>query len=368
MSDSPLHSSWNATDSSEERVPVREAGPARRPAAATVRIEAVNQKQMHLAAFTGIGIVLLLGSLFYFGTDSLRGSLTDGGGRQVSVSITKTNTFDPADVTVHPGDQLVITNENPDPQVLKSKGNEDLFVTQVLFDEPFSFVVPDTALGKTYQYVSETLPEDQVLVIRVTAAGTDAVSSSSSDPGDIIPLPPVTATSSSEESSSESASSSSSSASIPTVQAVSSSSGGQPTVVAFISSSIKSTTSTQPRTSGNTETFSLHPAGGTPSSSSSLPSLTGNNDRLASNPYTVGNREEAERLGLIPSSKSSSSSSLHSGANLRRVTPTASVTPKVTKPRTNVASGAGDIDMILVTLVAGCLMTVYFRRVTRVAA
>jgi hypothetical protein len=335
--------------------------PQRQPVrTATVAIEPVNARQMHLAAFTGIGIVLLLGAIFYLGTDSLRGSLTDGGLRRVEVTITEAGAFDPDSVALRPGDELVIINENPEPQVLKSNTDSDLFVSQLLFDEPFSFVVPASALGKTYVYASATLPEDKTLEIRVVETlEQPAESSSSSSEEALIPLPPDT--SSSESPLPDASSESSESSSIPVVQA--SSTPGQGVVVTMPSSSSRPGTIHQQ--GGNPTTFSLRPAAGeSSSSSSSLPSLTGNQGNLPSNPYTVGNRLEAERAGLITKSfaKSSSSSSLHSGADLRPpVRTTTTTVPKVTKPRTNVETGPGP-SMAIVTVLAMGLMALVYRK------
>ncbi len=318
---------------------------------------------MHLAAFTGIGLVLLLGAIFYLGTDSLRGSLTGGAGSSVNVTITKEGAFSPNSVAIRPGDELVITNENPDPQVLKPKDTAELFSVQVLFDEPFSFVVPVAALGKTYTYFSETLPEDALLEISVVESIEQAaVSSDANSSEDLIPLPPILPTPESSESSSESSeSSSSSSSSIPVVQA-SKPASGQPLVVALISSSIAPSA----RSTGQPSTFSLRPAAAS-ESSSSLPSLSGNQSNLPNNPYTVGNRIEAERLGLAPSSSSgrnsSTSSSLKSGAPLRRITaPVQTVSTVTKKPRANVETGPHE-SMIIVTVLTMGMIVLYYRRV-----
>ncbi len=371
MTDSPLHSSWNSIEPSEERVPVRgaaesQATPVRRTA--SVRVQSLDAGHMHLAALTGIGIVLALGTIFYFGTDSLRGSLTDGVST-VNIRITEEGAFDPSEVTVQPGDTLVITNDNPDPQVLKSSGPSDLFVTQLLFDEPFSFEVPESALGKTFTYVSETLPETESLTIVVANAAAIATQSSeaSSEVQDIIPLPTESsssevAVSASSESNSESSSVSSAS-SIPVIQA-STPRTGQPLVVTLISSSIPASTV---HNTGAPTSFSLKPAGSV-QSSSSLPSISGNSDKLPSNPYTIGNRQEAERLGLIPkksSSASSSSTSLHAGANLRRITePVRQQTTVTKKPAKNVETGPGPVLLIVTVLTLG-MMTLSFQSSTR---
>jgi hypothetical protein len=368
VTDSPLHSSWNSIDPSEERVPVRGAVepqelPVRRTA--SVRVQSLDAGHMHLAALTGIGIVLALGTIFYFGTDSLRGSLTDGVST-VNINITEEGTFDPSEVTVQPGDTLVITNDNPDPQVLKSSGTSDLFVTQLLFDEPFSFEVPPSALGKTFTYMSETLPETESLTIVVGNPAT--TTTQSSEPQDSIPLPTESSSSeetvsASSESSSESSSVSSAS-SIPVIQA-STPRTGQPLVVTLISSSIPASTV---HNTGSPTSFSLKPAG-TAQSSSSLPSISGNSEKLPSNPYTIGNRQEAERLGLLPkkssSSSSASSTSLHAGANLRRITePVRQQTTVTKKPAKNVETGPGPV-LLIVTMLALGMMTLSFQSSTR---
>ena len=339
-----------------QSVPVQHEEEASRPARAAAVRMAADQGSMHLAAFTGIGLVLLLGAVFYLGTDSLRGSVTGGDVKTMNVTITKDGAFDPATVAIRPGDQLVITNENPDPQVLKPKGTDDLFSVQVLFDEPFSFVIPTSALGKSYVYFSETLPDTEVLQIQVVETLQQAVASSEASSEDMIPLPPILPTPQSSESSESTESSSSSSSSIPTVRATPSTTG-QPLVVALISSSFSSRPPGSGIATGQPSTFSLRPAAA--SASSSLPSLTGNSN-LPNNPYTVGNRTEAERLGLIPSS--SSSSSLKSGAPLRRVETPVKTPAKVTKPRANVTTGPAD-SMVWVTLLTMGLIALYYRRV-----
>lgn len=332
---------------------------------ATVRVQSLDAGHMHLAALTGIGIVLALGAVFYIGTDSLRGSLTDRV-TTTNVTITAEGKFDPPQVRIRPGEELVITNENPDPQVLKPVGPSDLFVTQLLFDEPFSVQIPQSAMGKTFTYVSETLPETESLTISVVDP-SDTPPVASSEPADIIPLPPQTTVSSEPSvvpsSEASSASSESSQSSIPVVQAPPPRTG-QPLVVTLISSSIPKTTV---HNTGAPTTFSLRPAASA-SSSSSLPSISGNGEKLPSNPYTIGNRQEAERLGLLPKSNTSSSSAaktLHAGANLRRITePVRQPAVTIKRPTKNAETGPGP-SLLIVSVLALGMMALQCRNSTK---
>jgi hypothetical protein len=192
---------WNLTD--EQPVPVRSGngvpktsrsvlidGPAadiraEKPSYATApRSIQKDERNMSLSAAIGI-CISLTGIVFYFGVDSLRGFLTADltSGTHV-VTITEDGHFDPKTIQLSAGDTLTINNSNPDPQVLKSKDDHDLFPVQVLFDKPFEFTVPEGSDG-TYTYFSETLPDDQTLTI--TVGGTaDVVAATQTDE---IPLP-----------------------------------------------------------------------------------------------------------------------------------------------------------------------------------
>ncbi len=121
---------------------------------------------MRLSAITGVGIVLL-GAVFYAGIGNLRGSLTEGT-TGATVTITEDGHFSPETIGVTVGSTLTIENKNRDPQVMKVKTGRELFSSQVIFDTPFVFTIPSDANG-TYTYFSETLPDDRLLTITVSA-------------------------------------------------------------------------------------------------------------------------------------------------------------------------------------------------------
>jgi len=194
--DAPLFAGWHSTDA-EEPVTVRQSdSPAPAPQSGVdirgpladirhVPIErysgtvAPNPRAMRLAAFTGIAVVLA-GAAFYFGIDSLRGTLTDSGSTGATVTITAGGQFTPAAVNVRPGYSVTIANANKDPQVLKSKDGRDLFPVQVIFTTPYTFTVPSNAQG-TYVYFSETLPDDRTLTFTVETATAASSSSASAE-------------------------------------------------------------------------------------------------------------------------------------------------------------------------------------------
>ena len=160
---------------------------------------APNPGAMRLSAFAGIAVVLVIGAL-YLGINSLRGSLPDTTGTGATVPITEDGQFTPPNISVTAGGTLTIENKNKDPQVIKAKeSGSELFPVQVLFDKPYSFVIPVDVAG-VFTYVSETLPNSQQLTITVTpameAAATTIPNTAPApdslpipDPQAIIPLP-----------------------------------------------------------------------------------------------------------------------------------------------------------------------------------
>lgn len=203
MSDNPLSSGWTVDD---DAVPVRvsaadtsshqetptlatvPAVPVAIPEAYQKRPEATiapNPGAMRLSAFSGIAVVLVLGTL-YLGIDNLRGSLTDGN-TTATVTITEDKHFSPTSLTVVAGGTLTFENKNKEPQVIKVKEGNELFPTQVLFEKPYSFVVPTDVTG-VFTYISETLPEGEQVVITVTPSiEASAVPESSSAPAEALP-------------------------------------------------------------------------------------------------------------------------------------------------------------------------------------
>ncbi len=130
---------------------------------------------MTLAALTGIGIVLAAAGTFYVGTDFLRAEL--GQSATASVVITAEGTFEPSETTLRPGDALRITNENPNPQVLKARDENTGIEPQVLFEgENVTLDIPSGMPEGAYVLFSETLPPEQTLTIRIgTEAETDGM-------------------------------------------------------------------------------------------------------------------------------------------------------------------------------------------------
>jgi hypothetical protein len=237
------------------------------------------------------------------------------------VSITAAGEFSPTEITLYPGDTLTITNENPNPQVIKGENGRDLFPVQVIFDKPYSFTVPETADG-VYVYFSETLPEGKKLTINVLpAVNTGAASSEASAAPSDIPLPfgdvPAAITESSASS------------------------------VAFVASSeppISSASSSAPAPrveptvhSGESATISI--GGETQSSHSSAAAVSGT---IPTNPYTVASGKDKEARGETIAS--AAQKNLHSGAPLQI---------RQHKPKTVTDTGpAGTLLMLLPALFA----------------
>ncbi len=214
MSDNSVSAGWTNTD--DDAAPVRVSSPEKLPnqekaepvavAATEQAAPQIHQKRpeasvapnpgaMRWSAFTGIAVVVVLGTL-YLGIDNLRGSLTEGSGSSVTVTITEDNHFSPTEVRVTAGGTLTFENKNKDPQVIKVKEGNELFPTQVLFEKPYVFVVPTDTQG-IFTYVSETLPDGEQVMITVTPAIEAAAAlegtqeTSSLPPIDTSSLPPI---------------------------------------------------------------------------------------------------------------------------------------------------------------------------------
>lgn len=185
---------WTSTDTEGEHVPVRTKTetptiqPALTPEGQKNVINCLptdlrtgtkhpssepNPRLMTLSAITGVSVVSLV-IFFSFGLSDLRGSLTSSGGTlktppTPSVTITADGNFVPSTIEVQANTTLRFTNENKDPQVLKTKNGKELFPVAVLFTDPVEVKIPVSASG-SYQYYSETLPEDKILTIIIRNA------------------------------------------------------------------------------------------------------------------------------------------------------------------------------------------------------
>ncbi len=168
LSNDSISSGWNALDEEPVTVRLRTAAPStQQNRGEHPATEQMNPRGMKLSAFAGIAVVLV-GIIFYFGVDSLRGSLLgEIASSNITVNITKEGKFSPSTVSISAGSTLTLVNQNSNPQVIKIKTGKNLFATQVLFDQPFVFEVPTDTEG-TYTYFSETLPDSETLVITVT--------------------------------------------------------------------------------------------------------------------------------------------------------------------------------------------------------
>ncbi len=348
-SDDSISAGWNALDEEPVAVRVGATTAAPSPSAAPIRTatvpvqpkkiehptEQVNPRGMQLSAFAGIAVVLV-GIIFYFGIDSLRGSLLgEIASSGVTVNVTKEGHFSPSTVSIAGGSTLTLVNQNTDPQVIKVKTGKDLFATQVLFDKPYVFQVPTDAAG-TYTYFSETLPDTEILVITVTAPIETAISSSSASPqptdtapssqiplpfggGDFVPEP--------------AASSSAPSVVLQTQQ----------------SSSVMNTATTT--TTNGTETITLGIAA-QGSSSSSPASFMSN--AIPTNPYTVSATKDLPAEGISQLEEISKlADTLHGGAPLQQIT--------THRPRTVTTTGP-DVWFVLIPALA--LMYAAYRKMT----
>ncbi len=387
MSDTPIHNGWNSVEDDHEHVvPVRGVS---EPAKEGVRVpiasvqhshvmtmEPSEQKRMQLAAFCGIGMVLLLGALFYFGVDSLQGDLTGAGGERKTVTITTEGTFSPASTVLYPGDTLVIENKNPNPQVLKksSEAAPELFSTQVLFDRPFEFTIPASAEGTVYSYYSETLAQGTTVQFDVQKRPSGQASSGQTAPVENTGIPiPENLTP-------------------PEPAAQASTSSASPVAVAAASSSTPALTvtsssaqSSKPQVFGGTTNNTPEPGSavitienGQSGAASSQGNFAQNQAAIPTNPYTVGNRELAERSGLLPArntqqtqAKPAASSAsngsmtlqaaleqqLHGGAPLQQQ-------QQIKRPKVITASGPAGTWMV--SLCAVGIFALCYRRMVRV--
>lgn len=198
MADISLTNGWHSTDD-EVPVPVRvSTTPAeppaqdRRqpPAPVSIPHRAVNPKTMRLSAFLGIAIVIgIVSAYFGIGADFLSGLTGDLAGQEgTTITVTAAGYFSPDSVTVRPGDTVTLLNTNPDPQVIKSKNGRNLFDVQVLFTDPFTFTVPQSAMGP-YVYFSETLPEDRTVNITVMPSDSEPPVTTTDPVEDVIDIP-----------------------------------------------------------------------------------------------------------------------------------------------------------------------------------
>lgn len=272
----------------------------------------VNARGMTASAVLGV-LIAVTGIGMYAGFGGLAGQLTGGSTDSVAITVTKEGEFSPSSAEIHPGQTVTITNENVDPQVLKSRNGRDLFPVQVIFDTPYTFTVASDATGP-YIYYSETLPEDKTLTLTVTpavqAATESSVSSSVSSSVEAfdIPLPfgdtPLQPTASS-----------------------------APAVTVASSASTVATTSSDDRI-----TISL---GGASSSASSIETTAGS---LPTNPYTVGSTTSAPVID-----------NLHSGAPLQQITQH--------QPRSVTSTGPEGFVFVLILSMFG--VAFFFKRYCR---
>ncbi len=310
-------SQWHSTDDG------RQADNHAAASSGTVRIESVNEpvqndyvridpsaRPVNLAAFAGVGVVLLLGAMFYLGVGNLRGDLVPQAAEQ-SIILTA-NGFQPSNVTLPAGSSISLKNDTGQPQVIKSDTeNGPIPIPQILFDAtPVRLTASASILPGTYTYYPETMSADTRLIIIVTAQqGTNAgvLSSSSSsaavlmDDTATIPipfdLPPASA----------SVNASSLSPSPYTYPAAA------PEAASSSSSSIATITAAANSKDGNV-VLDIAPSI-TGSSSSTVTSTTS----LPTNPLTVGN----EKRSTVPASIRKTTA-LHGAASTRPVRTTAS--------------------------------------------
>ena len=327
---------WHATDD-EVVVPVRQstapaverqAGPATDIAHGNAdhivlhhHGATVNPASMRMSAF--LGVVLVLGAIgFQFGLGNIFGDLTGGTETTaVTVEITTDGVFSPDTIILHPGDNLTLTNKNPDPQVIKSKDGRELFPVQVLFDKSFEFTVPADATG-TFTYFSETLPDDKTLTITIEAAQASVAASSESAtvPPLEIPLPfgdstPVTI----------------------------------PSPPSGTASSAPSITIQKTEHSGETATISLSQNEG--SSEQTQETFT---SQIPLNPYTVTTGLEQQNKIQAIVSAAKKAQNLHSGAPLQEMVKH--------KPKTVTKTGPEGALMLLVPALAG--VAILYRKLT----
>lgn len=355
MPDSPSPSGWNSTDDHEHVVPVRDgsASAAGTPSSvhltydpgAPGRTTSADGMRMQLAALAGVGMAVVLGTLFYFGADSLPGDLT--GGVRKTVTITADGRFDPPDITVYPDETLEIVNANPDPQVIQpQEGTPELFATQVIFDRPFGFTVPAGKIGE-YSYDTKTLAADMILHISVRETPQAETEASALRQASDTEIP------------------------LPTEGASDSPAPAAADVPAVTEPASSSSSSSSKRALGFFEYTTAVPEGGSTiiqvtgaeqAPSSAQPSVTNPSAAIPVNPFTVSNLLVAEQNGLTTKSSAASSvksasrqpstAGLHSGANLQTIK----------RPRTNTQTGP---QTWMVTLATFGLFALACRRITR---
>lgn len=175
-----VHDRWQSTDSggnaASEQTTSHEKSPSERAPSSPSHSAHVAVEPTHvslrLAAATGIALVLAAFATFYFGIDFLRASLT--GITVQEVRIAEDGGFWPDSVTLAPGDEIRVINENADPQVIKNKENPDAFDRPAIFPgEEAMLKIPAETPAGTYIFYSETLSEDLTLAVNViTDAGS----------------------------------------------------------------------------------------------------------------------------------------------------------------------------------------------------
>lgn len=323
---------WNSTDD-ETPVPIRTSenkAPAmvlpsgdsidltNKPRVAELKRSDVNipsPRSMRLSAMFGIGIVLAVAA-FSFGFGNLQGDLTGDTG--IAITITADGQFSPITVATHPGDTLTITNENADPQVVKSANGRELFSAQVVFDTPFSFVVPDNAMG-AYVYTSETLPADRTLTITVTPRTAAATSSSQSSvvADTQIPIP----------------------------------FGDGPVVPTTTTTATTTATIDVQPTEHSSDAVVISLGGAPAARSSSAPATTSN---VPTNPYTVqsGIEKLSQLQDIVDDAKETQE--LHSGAPIRQLA--------THKPKTVTETGPEGALLLLIPALFGVAM--FYKKVT----
>ena len=305
---------WNSTD--DTPVPVRSAdgravrkapavaigGPGKDIEAPLSRLhstQSVDTKMMRLSALTGIGCVLVI-AVLYFGVGSLKGDVSQS---DSTITITTQGTFQPTELSIAPGKELLFINENENPQVIKVKDGRDFIPVQVVFSDPVRVTVPADAAGEYILY-SETLADTQQVVIMVGSIENSAAQTSSSSVSSVqsseeinIPIP---------------SSLSSSQSSVNFVAPVATASSSSAMHRAAPSQAVA--TAVAPETMEHSTDTVVMSFGG---SSSSVQSSVAFTDRgIEPNPYVVGNVGALQQKNAILASKGGKTSTLHSGAPL----------------------------------------------------
>ncbi|MBP9773453.1 MAG: hypothetical protein KBD00_02350 [Candidatus Peribacteraceae bacterium] len=190
-----LDSQWNTTDGPEKQEPAS-VPPTKH--SSTVRIESVAEpthdyvrvdpsaRPINLAAFAGVGVVLLLGAMFYLGIGNLRGDLIP----PEQVVILRADGFTPDTLTLAVGGQFSLKNDSGQPQVLKSDTpNGPITTPQILFDAtPVLVTASASLLPGTYEYYSETMSAEKKLTIIASISGNSASSTSSTQSAEVTAI------------------------------------------------------------------------------------------------------------------------------------------------------------------------------------